>query len=147
MIKIINICIFIIFITEFEAQANKFIFTGFTPYSYHQILSNHKGSELTMVFWSINCPPCLKELKTISEKKLHLINKFIFISTDNEEPLKNISFIINKFNLAKQEHWIFKGGQVENIINSIDKAWYGEVPRNYYFNRKHQRKRIEIKED
>jgi len=94
------------------------------------------------MFWSVECSPCLKELKHVSENKMYLSQKFIFVSIDNNQSPDQISMMIKKLKLTKQQHWVFQAGKEKEIIDSVDENWYGEVPRNYYFDEDHNRTRL-----
>ena len=114
----------------------------FTPNSYSQLLNENDEKEFTLMFWSVECSPCLKELKHVSENKMYLSQKFIFVSIDNNQSPDQISMMIKKLKLTKQQHWVFQAGKEKEIIDSVDENWYGEVPRNYYFDEDHNRTRL-----
>lgn len=105
----------------------------FYPESYAKILKDNNGKEFTLVFWSVSCSPCIKELKLISETKMYVNQKFVFVAIDGEAILDDIIWLIRQLNLEQQEHWVFKSELAQEIINAVDKTWYGEVPRNYFF--------------
>lgn len=115
----------------------------FYPGSYAKLLESNKGEEFILLFWSIDCAPCLKKLKQISEKKIDVKQKFIFVSTDGDDMLVDVAAVIKQLNLEQQAHWIFKSELTPEIINSVDGRWYGEVPRYYYFDTNHQRIRLQ----
>lgn len=116
----------------------------FTAASYTKILNQNEGREFTLVFWSTTCSPCLQELTLIADSKMYVNQKFIFVSIDNELDVSEIAAVIKGLQLEQLEHWVFQAGQSQDIIDSVDERWYGEVPRNYYFDDEHIRRRIKI---
>lgn len=123
--------------------AQQGIIKPFSAKSYAEILKNNEGKEFTLIFWSIMCSPCIKELALISKNKIYVNHTLIFVSTDYEYPVADITAVIKQFNLQDQEHWVFNGSDVLAIISSVDKSWYGEVPRNYFFDDEHNRIRLQ----
>ena len=122
--------------------ASNLIIKSFYPNSYHQILKNNEGKEFTLMFWSITCRPCIKELALISRTKMYENQKFVFVSTDYDQEHEYISEVIKVFMLEQQEHWVIQTGKFEEVISEVDKNWYGEVPRNYFFDEDHNRTRL-----
>ena len=114
----------------------------FYPHSYAEILKNHNGEEFNMVFWSVICSPCLKELQLISQKKLYLNSKFVFIAVDGDDLMADVKKYIHKVGLNNQEHWVFKHTLIDENVNVVDSSWFGVVPRNYFFDYEHNRVRI-----
>ena len=114
----------------------------FSPASYSEILHQNEDKEFTLVFWSLICSPCLKELQTISNKKLYTGSKFIFVSIDGDDLRADVTKMIRRLKLESAEHWIFDSRKIDEIITSVDESWYGEVPRNYYFDYEHNRIRL-----
>ena len=109
---------------------------------YNKILFENTGKEFTLIFWSVTCPPCIKELALISKNKMYLNQKFVFVSTDSEQSSQDVIALLKKLALEDQDHWIFQNGQAQAIISSVDDNWYGEVPRNYFFDEDHNRMRL-----
>ncbi len=128
---------------SYNAVAQQSFIKTFYPGSYTKLLENNKGSEFTLLFWSVDCPPCLEKLKLISKTRMYAKQKFVFVSTDGDEMLADVAAVVKQMNLEQQAHWVFKSGLNQEIINSVDSNWYGEVPRNYYFNKNHQRTRLQ----
>ena len=114
----------------------------FSPTSYSEILHQNEDKEFTLVFWSLICSPCLKELQTISNNKLYAGSKFIFVSIDGNDLRADVTKMIRRLKLESAEHWIFDSRKIDEIITSVDENWYGEVPRNYYFDYEHNRTRL-----
>jgi len=92
-----------------------------------------------MMFWSIDCPPCLSEMKKISTLSENEKNKFVFIATDGHELKKEISNLLHQLDLENQNNWVIKSNGIDQITSVIDKRWYGETPRSYSFDKEGQR--------
>jgi len=134
--------VFILFLTPVIVWADTSDIKVFEPESYADILNENDGKEFTLVFWSITCPSCIRELRLISRKKLYLNEKFVFVSTDGDDFTNEIQQLLNKLKLQQLEHWVFNSLKTEQIVNMVDETWYGEVPRNYFFDDEHNRVRV-----
>jgi len=114
----------------------------FDTNSYAKVLQANDGKEFTLIFWSLLCSPCIKELYYISESKLYESSKFVFVSVDGDDITQEVKRFLKKIDLINQEHWIFSVSQIDEIVHSVDPRWYGEVPRNYFFDEDHNRIRL-----
>ena len=47
--------------------------------------------------------------------------------------------LAQSYGLGKTEQWVFADPQPEKLRFEIDRRWYGELPRTYFFNAKHRR--------
>lgn len=92
------------------------------------------GEAFVMVLWSIECPPCLKELQLLSQLKTSgLQTRLILVSTDGEEYRDQLKHLIQVEQLAGYEHWFFNDALPERLRYKIDPLWYGELPRAYFY--------------
>jgi len=105
---------------------------------YETIVKN-KTKPFIMMFWSIDCPPCLSEMKKISNLSESEKRKFVFIATDGHELKNEISNLLHQLDLENQNNWVIKSNEIDLITSIIDKRWYGETPRSYYFDTNNQR--------
>ncbi|WP_141235549.1 hypothetical protein [Pseudoalteromonas sp. NBT06-2] len=89
------------------------------------------------VFWSLECPPCFKELQTISGIiKSTPDLKLVLINTDADNDMKEkMDEVINKYQLNDLTLLHFADEQASQNRYIIDPTWYGELPRSYFFNR------------
>ena len=111
----------------------------FNSSDYKSIIKNQHNKPFIMLFWSIDCSPCLKEMSEISKLSKDKRDKFIFISTDGHEMKQEISNLLFSRDLEKENNWVFNSDETERIISIIDKHWYGETPRSYYFDKNKKR--------
>ncbi len=102
--------------------------------SYSEILAQHKQKAFVLVLWSVDCPPCHKELEMLGEliAQDHELN-IVLVSTDIEVESNDVKAILSKYKLNKLESWIFRGESEQALRYEIDPHWYGELPRSYFF--------------
>ena len=87
-----------------------------------------------LVLWSLDCPPCYKELKLLgpwSEKNPTI--PVVLVSADPLERQQEAVELLNSFKLEKLESWIFGVQSHAMLRHSIDPTWYGELPRSYLY--------------
>ncbi|MBD9357927.1 TlpA family protein disulfide reductase [Methylomonas albis] len=112
----------------------------FTPGSYQQILAASPNQPLMLAIWSVDCPSCLKDMDTLSKlHEKHPALKIVMLATDDVEALPEIKRIIDSHKLGGLENWAFASDNPEKLRYEIDPAWYGELPRTYFFDAGHQR--------
>lgn len=102
--------------------------------SYQQIVAARQGKPFIVNFWSLTCGYCKVELamlKNLTRKypKLDLV----LVSTDTPEETESVSATLAKFSLGKAEAWVFADSNADRLRFEIDKRWYGELPRTYFF--------------
>jgi len=115
---------------------------NFTHGSYKQIVNQYKQQPFVMVLWSLDCPPCYKELELLAdERRKHDFN-LVLISTDGADARNEVASVLNKYNLQSVNSWLFDEFSSQHLRYEIDPAWYGELPRSYLFDSVHQRKSI-----
>ena len=68
--------------------------------------------------------------------------EYIFVSTDGDKFITEVKSLLETLNLDSEKNWIFDSNSTQKIISTVDKKWYGETPRSYYFNSKKIRTRI-----
>lgn len=114
----------------------------FTNGSYQQILKQHQQQAFVMALWSLDCPPCYKELKLLASK--HRQNKFrlVLISTDGADARNEVAKVLRQYGLHNAELWLFEEFSSPQLRYQIDPLWYGELPRSYLFNNQHQRQAV-----
>jgi hypothetical protein len=76
-------------------------------------------------------------LNKLHEKRPDL--KIVMLATDDAEALPEIKRIIDSHKLDGLENWAFASDNPEKLRYEIDPAWYGELPRTYFFDAGHQR--------
>jgi thiol-disulfide isomerase/thioredoxin len=108
--------------------------------SLEKIRADYAGRPFLLVLWSLDCPPCRKELNLLGElKKRHPDFNLVLISTDSAELSDQVSSVLDSRRLAKTDAWIFSETGAERLRYMIDPAWYGEMPRSYFYDPEHNR--------
>ncbi len=115
-------------------------FRPFTSGSLQAITTAHAGRPFLLVLWSIDCPPCLKELEEIGR----LYPRFppgtlVLVSTDGADYADEAQKILDQYGLADAENWRFADGFPERLRYQIDPDWGGELPRAYIYDSRHAR--------
>ena len=125
-------------INALAEQQIKYFKTG----SYQQIAKQYKNQSFVMVLWSLDCPPCYKELELLaSERKQHDFN-LVLISTDGADATTEVASVLMKYKLQDVDSWLFEEYLAQPLRYEIDPLWYGELPRSYLFNKQHQRQAV-----
>jgi len=113
------------------------------PFQYDsltEIESNHKNQPFLLIVWSLECPPCRGELELVSQiKKQYPKLNLAFISTDNINQASELNELFSSLNLPMNELWAFNQSSPQRLRYGIDKNWYGEMPRSYFYNSNHER--------
>ena len=112
----------------------------FTEGSLGQVLAPREGKPFILVLWSLECQYCPTELKMLSElKRSHPELDVVLIATDTVTDIPQLVSRAESYGMAKVEQWVFAEDMPERLRFEIDNRWYGEVPRTYFYDRKHQR--------
>lgn len=122
----------------FFAQASTLAAQEIKPFvrgSYQQIISARQGKPFIIGFWSLSCTHCMDELamlKKLSKKypKLDLA----LVSTDMPEEERAVAATLEKVSPKNAEAWLFADSFAERLRFEVDKKWYGELPRTYFYN-------------
>ena len=112
----------------------------FVPGSYQQILAQQANQPFVFIIWSITCPSCIKDMEVI--KALHKATpdlKIIMLAADDLSSKEQVQSILSKHELSALENWVYADDNTQKLSFEIDPQWYGELPRTYFFDAKHQR--------
>lgn len=91
---------------------------------------------MLVTIWSLDCPPCMKELDLLGRmKEKHPGFKLVLINSDGIEAAQEAEERLSSFGLPLNDSWIFASEQVERLRFSIDPQWYGELPRSYVYDK------------
>ena len=122
------------------AEANQSDLKPFDAGSYQKILENNANKPFLFIIWSITCSSCLKEMPligAINQKNPQL--KIIMLAADDISEVDQIQAILKKNSLSDVESWSYASENTQKLQFEIDPKWYGELPRTYFFDKKHQR--------
>jgi len=99
-----------------------------------QITAQQQGAYIVN-FWSIDCPPCYKEMKMWRELKLQYPSmKVVLISTDPAEYSDEVMQTLQDLGVTHFESWQF-ADNAQRLRFGIDRQWFGELPRTYFRDR------------
>ncbi|WP_189508956.1 MULTISPECIES: redoxin domain-containing protein [Candidatus Methylopumilus] len=94
---------------------------------------------LIISFWSIDCPYCIDDLKKLGKALSKNTNvKLITVCVDGKESAKKAERILSQANLPKHEQYQYAEVDEDRLRYNIDPAWYGELPRTYFYDAAHQ---------
>ena len=106
----------------------------FTADSLQQIEQQYAGEAFLLVIWEINCFPCREELALLGKlRQTHPDMKVSLLATDNISQLDEIAAILEANQLAGIDSWVFADPNIERLRYNIDPEWFGELPRNYFY--------------
>lgn len=116
---------------------------AFNSGSYQQILQEKKDQGFMLILWSLDCPTCIKDMELLSTiHKNRPALKIVMIATDELSASAEIQKLLEKYQLADLENWVFADDNSQKLRYEIDPAWYSELPRTYFFSAAHQREGI-----
>ncbi|MDH5766597.1 MAG: redoxin domain-containing protein [Gammaproteobacteria bacterium] len=114
----------------------------FDKNSYQEMVADNKQESYLLVFWSLDCPPCMTELSMLGKlhKQYPSLN-IMLVSTDSIDQAGEINKLMKTYGLDQLPQWVFSDEPVQYLRYSIDPQWYGELPRSY-FHQAQQRKAV-----
>jgi hypothetical protein len=115
----------------------------FNPGSYQQLLSEKANHGFMLVIWSLDCSTCIKDMELLSSiHKSRPELKIVMLSTDEVSASADIQKLLEKYQLADLENWVFASDNTQKLRYEIDPSWYSELPRTYFFSATHQREGV-----
>ncbi|MBS1140108.1 MAG: putative signal peptide protein [Proteobacteria bacterium] len=113
----------------------------FVSGSLQKIEREQKGKPFILAFWSASCTHCPAELKALGE----LVRKYpklelILVAADTPAEVPELEQLAQGYGVASQARWVFADAQPERLRYEIDRRWYGELPRTYFYDGRQQRK-------
>ncbi len=98
-----------------------------------EIKAAQADKPMIVSFWSIDCPPCYKELAMWRElsTRLPALN-LVLVSTDEIDAEQEVVEVLKKTGVAHLQSWRFADSHTQKLRYEIDKSWYGELPRTYF---------------
>jgi len=101
---------------------------------YEEVKEEYQGQKWLTLLWSVDCPPCMKELaivQKLQEKQHELAIVIINVDTYEDSDQQRDKILAN-FNLASQTNLHFSEGLEDQSRYLIDPLWFGELPRSYF---------------
>lgn len=108
--------------------------------SLDEILKTRQGKPFILMFWSLDCASCMKDLEALATSvKKHPKLDLVMVSTDEAEFAGEVSDTLAKHKLGQVESWIFSDSNAQRLRYEVDPSWYGELPRSYFYDAGHNR--------
>jgi len=101
---------------------------------YEETKQRYQGKKWLTLLWSVDCPPCMKELaivQTLQQQQSELAIVIINVDT-YEDSEQQRDKILAHFNLMSQTNLHFSDGLEDHSRYLIDPHWFGELPRSYF---------------
>lgn len=95
------------------------------------------GKNWIMLLWSLDCPPCFKELATVQKLRLsHPALPVLLVNVDDlGELAEEREQVLVTFGLQGMPNLYFVEGQAARSRYTIDPQWGGELPRSYFIDK------------
>ena len=107
------------------------------------ITQTRAGQPFVLVLWSIDCPPCYKELAMLGRLRERFApGQLVLVSTDSADHQDEIEHTLARFGLTALESYVFADSVPARLRQRIDPTWFGELPRSYLYNADHSRRAI-----
>lgn len=141
-LKFIALSLILIF-TSLFSQISNAASSKLKVNSLDEIKQHYSTQPFLMVIWSAKCPPCLQELRLIGKiKKNNPELNLAIVSIDdinNADENKILNDILHRTSLNYESVWAFPNNSYEQLKNTIDSSWFGELPRSYFYDKDHLR--------
>ncbi|QDC47057.1 redoxin domain-containing protein [Candidatus Methylopumilus universalis] len=132
----LKIFLFLLFFSHFSFAYD---FMPFDMNTRQVIEKRYIDQPLIISFWSIDCPYCIDDLKKLGKALSKNTNvKLITVCVDGKESAKKAERILSQANLPKHEQYQYAEVDEDRLRYNIDPAWYGELPRTYFYDAAHQ---------
>lgn len=119
------------------------MFKPFKMGSLEEIERQYVDQPFLLSFWSIDCPPCIKEFKLFKQILAEQPDtNIVLVSTDEEIHIEQAAVILKEFSLDNIDNWIFAEEFVERLRYEIDPRWTGAIPQAFFYTRNRQRIRV-----
>jgi len=101
---------------------------------FKEIKKSYQDKQWLMVLWSVDCPPCFKELTLIKNlRKIQPNINVVIVNTDGEAEANSQSeSVMADFQLSNITTYYFEEDSAARNRFVIDPTWYGELPRSYF---------------
>ena len=102
--------------------------------SLQRIERQHKGKPFILAFWSASCTHCPTELKALGElSRKYPKLELILVATDTPAEAPELDRLAQDYGVGRHARWVFADAQPERLRYEIDRRWYGELPRTYFY--------------
>jgi thiol-disulfide isomerase/thioredoxin len=132
----LKILLFLLFFSNFSFA---YEFIPFEIDTRKAIEAKYLNQPLIISFWSIDCPYCIDDLKKLGKALTKNTKvKLVTVCVDGKESAKKAERVLNQAHLPEHERYQYAEADEDKLRYSIDPAWYGELPRTYFYDVNHQ---------
>jgi thiol-disulfide isomerase/thioredoxin len=115
----------------------------FVSNSMAEIEQGYQGQPFILSFWSIDCPPCIKELHLFQQQlQDYPETRIVLVSTDSLSDSPQVRDTLKKFSLHNIDNWIFAEEFIARLRHQVDPLWSGRIPQTYFYTRDQQRNSV-----
>lgn len=116
----------------------------FTADSLAKVKAQYAGRPFILSLWSVaECGYCITELTLLGQlAKTHKRLPLVLVATDSLEYAPAMQKTLAQLGLAGVDSWVFNDAIPERLRHAIDPSWYGELPRTYLYDARHQRETV-----
>lgn len=112
------------------------------PGAFADLVAARRGQPFLLVLWSITCVPCREEFALLRDMRAqHPGLPLVLVSTDDLADAGLAARALRDFGMDREESWIF-AADAQALRYEIDPAWYGELPRAYFYDAAHRREGV-----
>ena len=122
-------------------------FQAFQADSRQAIEQAYPGKSIIMAFWSVECAYCAEDLVAlgnVARQRPDIV--FVTVNTDQDNAAEAARFL-DGLKLPAHERWQFGEADADRLRYSVDRNWYGELPRTYFYNPRHEVQALSGKPD
>ncbi|OOO02317.1 MAG: hypothetical protein USCGTAYLOR_01460 [Chromatiales bacterium USCg_Taylor] len=108
--------------------------------SLSEIVATREGKPFLLNVWSLDCSACRAEMNMLAKLRKEYPNfNLVLVATDDVARSAEVQAFLLERGLAQVESWIFAEPNPQRLRYEIDSGWYGELPRSYFYDPKHER--------
>ncbi|MEY3747039.1 MAG: hypothetical protein RL194_498 [Pseudomonadota bacterium] len=110
----------------------------------------HAGRAMILTFWSVDCAYCVDDLALLGEiVRRHPQIVLVTVNTDDDGAVNTVNAgkVLDKAGLPAHARWRFATQDSDRLRYQIDRKWYGELPRSYFYDNQHRVKAVSGKPD
>lgn len=108
--------------------------------SLSEIMATQKGKPFLLNVWSLTCSACRAEMSMLAKLRQEYPNfNLVLVATDDIARSAAVQAFLLERRLAQVESWVFAEPNPQRLRYEIDSGWYGELPRSYFYDAKHER--------
>lgn len=91
-----------------------------------------------LALWSLDCAYCADDLRMLGAwVRQHPQVTLVTVNTDIGQAAEAARFM-DDLALPAHARWQFAGNDADRLRYQLDPGWYGELPRTYFYDTRHQ---------